>query len=78
MELQDVDAIQMELKYCERCGAIWLRLSGSDLIFCSPCSVILAGLARDPRFREHRGSTSHGAELEGEINSAFWSEGGNA
>jgi ribosomal protein L37AE/L43A len=78
MELQDVDAIQMELKYCERCGAIWLRLTGSDLIFCSPCSVILAGLARDPRFKEHRGSTSHGAELDRKINSAFWSEGGNA
>jgi hypothetical protein len=51
MELQDVDVIQMELKYCERCGALWLRLTGSDHIFCSPCSVILAGLARDPRFR---------------------------
>jgi ribosomal protein L37AE/L43A len=75
MELQDVDAIQMELKYCERCGALWLRLTGSDLIFCSPCSVILAGLARDPRFREPRGSNSRGG---GKINTAFWSEGGNA
>jgi ribosomal protein L37AE/L43A len=75
MELQDVDAIQMELKYCKRCGALWLRLTGSDLIFCSPCSVILAGLARDPRFREPRGSNSRGG---GKINTAFWSEGGNA
>jgi len=55
MELEDVEAIQMELKYCERCGALWLRLTGSDLIFCSPCAVILAGLARDPRFKEARG-----------------------
>ena len=78
MELQDVDAIQMELKYCERCGALWLRLTGSDLIFCSPCSVILAGLARDPRFREHRGSISRSARIELKIASAFWSEGGNA
>jgi ribosomal protein L37AE/L43A len=75
MELQDVDAIQMELKYCERCGALWLRLTGSDVIFCSPCSVLLAGLARDPRFREPRGSKPGGA---GKINTAFWSEGGNA
>jgi Zn-finger nucleic acid-binding protein len=78
MELQDANAIQMELKYCERCGALWLRLTGSDLIFCSPSSVILAGVAGDPRFREHRGSTSRGAELERKVNSAFWSEGGNA
>ena len=78
MELQDVDAIQMELKYCERCGALWLRLTGSDLIFCSPCSVILAGLARDPRFREQRGSSSRDARIERKIATAFWSEGGNA
>lgn len=78
MELQDVDAIQMELKYCERCGALWLRPAGSDLIFCSPCSVILAGLARDPRFREHRGASSPGAEIQQKIDSAFWCEGGNA
>ena len=78
MELPDVDAIQMELKYCERCGALWLRLTGSDLIFCSRCSVILAGLARDPRFREHRSSTTRSAEIEKKNNSAFWSEGGNA
>ena len=75
---QDVDAIQMELKYCERCGALWLRLAGSEHIFCSPCSVVLAGLKRDPRFREHRGGTVRGIENEREINSAFWSEGGNA
>ncbi|HEX3103867.1 MAG TPA: hypothetical protein VHQ22_05425 [Terriglobales bacterium] len=78
MELQDVDAIQMELKYCERCGALWLRLTGSDLIFCSPCSVVLAGLARDPRFREPRGSNSGGGGMGRKINTAFWSEGGNA
>ena len=78
MELQDVDAIQMELKYCERCGALWLRLIGSDLIFCSPCSVILAGLARDPRFREHRGSTPRSSGIDRKIATAFWSEGGNA
>ena len=75
---QDFDAIQMELKYCERCGALWLRLTGSELIYCSPCSVILAGLARDPRFSEHLGSNSREAEMERKINVAFWSEGGNA
>ena len=78
MELQDANAIQMELKYCERCGALWLRPTGSDLIFCSPGSVILAGLARDPRFRGHRGPSSRSGEFDRTINSVFWSEGGNA
>jgi hypothetical protein len=78
MELQDSNTIQMELKYCERCGALWLRLTGSNHIFCSPCSVILAGLARDPRFREQANPGSRGADCERKINSAFWGEGGNA
>ena len=78
METQDGNAIQLELKYCERYGALWLRLTGSELIFCPPCSVVLAGLARDPRFREHRGPKSQTVNFEQETNGAFWSEGGNA
>jgi ribosomal protein L37AE/L43A len=78
METQDGNAIQLELKYCERCGALWLRLTGSELIFCSPCSVVLAGLARDPRFRERRGAQSSTVNFERQTNRAFWSEGGHA
>lgn len=78
MELQDAGAIQMELKYCERCGALWLRLKGSDLTYCSPCSVILAGVARDPRFREHWSPASRSQEIGNKTQAAFWGEGGNA
>ncbi len=28
----------MELKYCERCGNIWIRRSGSDRTQCKPCA----------------------------------------
>lgn len=28
----------MELKYCERCGNIWLRRSGSQRTLCHPCT----------------------------------------
>jgi formylmethanofuran dehydrogenase subunit E len=28
----------MELKYCERCGNIWLRRSGSERTLCAPCA----------------------------------------
>ena len=27
-----------ELKYCEFCGALWLRPSGSDGTYCEPCA----------------------------------------
>lgn len=29
----------MELKYCERCGNIWLRRSGSQRTLCKPCTT---------------------------------------
>ncbi len=28
MNIEDPEVIQLELKYCERCGALWLRLQG--------------------------------------------------
>jgi hypothetical protein len=34
----------MELKYCERCGNIWLRRSGSDRTDCAPCAKAEASL----------------------------------
>ncbi len=43
MEPTDNNSIHLELKYCERCGGLWLRITGSDLIFCSPCAVVMAG-----------------------------------
>lgn len=72
METIDSNAIQMELKYCERCGGLWLRPSGSDVVYCPSCSMIMAGIARDPRFLSYRGGTQE--EFEG----TFWGEGGRA
>jgi hypothetical protein len=28
----------MELKYCERCGSIWLRRAGSQRTLCAACA----------------------------------------
>ena len=35
----------MGLKYCERCGNLWLRPSGSNGTTCAPCSGAEAELA---------------------------------
>lgn len=43
MEL-GVEAIHMELKYCERCGGLWLRPQSSGLVFCGACAKVIAGL----------------------------------
>jgi len=76
METIDSNVIQMELKYCERCGGLWLRLKGSDLVYCAACSVILAGLARDPRFWD-RPTPASGLGSE-QTDDKFWGEGGRA
>jgi hypothetical protein len=37
----------MELKYCERCGNIWLRRAGSERTRCAPCANAEASLLLD-------------------------------
>ncbi len=37
--------IQVELKYCERCGGLWLRPQGTDGAYCASCRVRLAALS---------------------------------
>jgi hypothetical protein len=38
MEIDEMEVMEMELKYCERCGALWLRLMGSEGVYCGVCS----------------------------------------
>jgi len=70
-------AMQLELKYCERCGCLWLRPKGSDLIFCVACARAMAGLIpfwpRGPKVESIRRNGD-----DGEWQKAFWAEGGNA
>ena len=34
----------LELKYCERCGGLWLRPAGGGQIYCTICSRAMAEL----------------------------------
>jgi hypothetical protein len=75
MEPLEAGSIQLELKYCERCGGLWLRPKGSDLVFCAGCARAMAGLV--PGLRLLRGRRG-GPENDRLTQAAFWSEGGNA
>ncbi len=67
---------QMELKYCERCGALWLRLTGSDAVFCCACATAMAGL---PPKLHRRGRGGEVITMKNPVEEgAFWVEGGNA
>ena len=34
--------LQFELKYCERCGGLWVRPCGSEQVFCGTCAPKMA------------------------------------
>jgi hypothetical protein len=33
---------QLELKYCERCGGLWLRPRGAEEVYCAECAPKMA------------------------------------
>ena len=38
MELEHMEIARLELKYCERCGALWLRQRGIGIVYCAACA----------------------------------------
>ncbi len=80
MDVDEITIVLMDLKYCDRCGALFLRPQESEVLFCPSCEVEMVELplpsskvsrAYRPRARKI------GAECEGEALLAY-SEGGNA
>ena len=45
----EVRAIRLELKYCEACGALWLRPRSSNAPYCTRCEKVMAELCRTNR-----------------------------
>jgi Zn-finger nucleic acid-binding protein len=39
MKTETHEVIQLELKYCERCGGLWLRRKDSDKVYCASCAT---------------------------------------
>ena len=40
----DPELIHLELKYCERCAGLWLRLYGTQDVYCAPCRAAATNL----------------------------------
>lgn len=45
MEPEETELLELELKYCERCGGLWLRERGVQTPYCPPCEASLTDLA---------------------------------
>jgi Zn-finger nucleic acid-binding protein len=41
---QGTEELQFELKYCERCGGLWLRPMGGGQVYCVGCAREMAKL----------------------------------
>jgi hypothetical protein len=65
------EEIQVELKYCERCGGLWLRPQGAEGVYCAGCRVALAampnpGEAPPRKARSRRKTRAQGKHLQRE------------
>ncbi len=83
MERLEIEIVEMELKYCERCGALWLRPCGSARVFCASCALKMAALEipdEPPIGLPLQMPVDDGGDFEATIEelAALCSEGGNA
>jgi hypothetical protein len=81
MESEDPEVIQLELKYCERCGALWLRLRGTQEIYCAPCELEMLDLPA-PRLAPSKPRVPGNHKIESNAQRAdrlpFYGPGGRA
>ena len=73
MKSKDPDIVRMELKYCESCGALWLRDSGSARIYCGPCRSQVAQLPPE-RKRSHPHLAVPSREVIDDGEFEFWND----
>lgn len=80
MESEDMKIVQLELKYCERCGGLWVRRLGGDEIYCPACAVEMVDFVSSGRRRvstrlpvNHRSEETSAPKLV-----LICGEGGNA
>jgi Transcription factor zinc-finger len=51
MESEHLNIVQLELKYCERCGGLWIRRLESEEVYCASCAIEMADCASAGRRR---------------------------
>ena len=54
MELGLMQYLELELKYCERCGTLRLRTQGSSRVYCESCAKEMSQVYRAPAAHEKR------------------------
>jgi hypothetical protein len=80
MEVDVVEIVEMELKYCERCGGLWLRPVGEEEVYCATCVPKMAEFPLSRRGARPCVPVGQGDEIAGRCDELFavCCEGGNA
>jgi hypothetical protein len=73
-ESNSANELQFELKYCERCGGLWLRPMGGGQVYCVACGRAMAELppashtrsgVKSPRMPQGPRWGLHDSDVEG-------------
>jgi Zn-finger nucleic acid-binding protein len=81
VEIEDFEIVELELKYCEYCGGLWLRRKGEVEIYCANCVTYISQCTVSSRKRTNPrlpGNTVKRIEGEDDGEIVVWVEGGNA
>ena len=80
MEIEGLEIIRLELKYCERCGGLWMRAQGTGEVYCPSCAVEMSDLPAARRRRTPYLMVNDRVEIKSQCEewSGFCGEGGNA
>jgi uncharacterized Zn finger protein (UPF0148 family) len=79
MESEEFNIVQLELKYCERCGGLWVRRMGGEEIYCPSCAVEMVDFAASSRRKPStRPPVSDESEASAPKVIFICGEGGNA
>ncbi len=80
MERLEIEIIEVELKYCERCGGLWVRPCGSQRVYCADCAPRMAEIELPLSQISVQLPVDDGKTFEATLEelAALCSEGGNA
>jgi Zn-finger nucleic acid-binding protein len=53
MENEIETEVAVELKYCERCGSLWLRRAAAPHIYCAKCELLMLHMAQPRPHADH-------------------------
>jgi Zn-finger nucleic acid-binding protein len=80
MEMLEIEIVEVELKYCERCGGLWVRPVGSDRVLCGSCAEKMAEIELPAKSFRVQMPIDDGKTFEATLEDllALCGEGGNA